>query len=279
MSHKIYRAEKDCLNCGAVVSSKFCSECGQENIELKENFGHLAGHVVADFFHFDSKFFRTIIPLFTRPGYLTKEYWAGRRVQYVHPLRLFFFIAIVFMISMTFFYSHFDKAIKGSMIFRTPGTEKSRTFIERSGEDLTAEEQEEEKQIGLLNRGVDAYFAQLKYISFFMLPFFGLVFKLLYRRSKRFYTEHLVYVLHVQSFAYIVIAIALLVPFVFPDLLSIVRRIILLVILVYITISLRYLYRQSWAKTIVKSLLSTFLLIMMMAVVLGIYMAASRVIG
>ncbi len=279
MSHKVYRTEKDCLNCGAVVQSRFCSECGQENVELKEDFFHLAGHVIADFFHFDSKFFRTIIPLFTKPGYLTKEYWAGRRVRYVHPLRLFFFIAIVFMISMTFFYSHFDKAIKGSMIFRTPGTNETRTLSLDEKQALTEKEKEDNRQVALLNRGVDAYFAQLKYISFFMLPLFGLVFKVLYRKSKRFYTDHLVYVLHLQSFAYVVVALLLLLPFAIPESISIVRRLMMLSILIYMILSLKQLYRQSWTRTIVKSLLSTFLLVMMMGVVLGLYMAGSLLIG
>src|SRR5690606_20936583 len=45
---------------------------------------------------------RTLWPLLAKPGYLTLEYLAGRRVRYVSPFRLFFFIAIV-----TFFVARF----------------------------------------------------------------------------------------------------------------------------------------------------------------------------
>jgi hypothetical protein len=33
-----YRKEKYCLNCGAEVSDKYCSRCGQANVEHKESF-------------------------------------------------------------------------------------------------------------------------------------------------------------------------------------------------------------------------------------------------
>jgi hypothetical protein len=39
--------------------------------------------------------FRSLLPLYFRPGYLTLEYFAGRRVRYVTPFRLFFFLCIV----------------------------------------------------------------------------------------------------------------------------------------------------------------------------------------
>src|SRR5436190_13319548 len=115
MSHKKYRSETTCLNCGTEVSKKFCPECGQENLETRENFFHLVGHFVSDYFHFDSKFFRSLAPLFAKPGFLTKEYWQGRRVHYIHPLRLFFFVTIIFMISTTVFYKQFGAEMKSRM--------------------------------------------------------------------------------------------------------------------------------------------------------------------
>lgn len=98
---KHYRTEDNCLNCGATVSGKFCSECGQENLELRENFLHLAMHSVGHYFHFESKFFSSMVPLFTKPGFLTKEYFAGRRASYLSPISMYIFISIVFFFLFT----------------------------------------------------------------------------------------------------------------------------------------------------------------------------------
>ncbi len=45
-------------------------------------------------FNIDSRVFRSMFPLYFRPGYLTNEYFAGRRVRYVTPFRLFFFLCL-----------------------------------------------------------------------------------------------------------------------------------------------------------------------------------------
>ncbi|MDX5423369.1 MAG: DUF3667 domain-containing protein [Hymenobacteraceae bacterium] len=98
---KHYRSDKNCLNCGTIIDDKFCSSCGQENLELHEDFVHLALHSVGHYFHFESKFFNSFIPLFTKPGYLTKEYFAGKRASHLSPISMYIFISILFFFLFT----------------------------------------------------------------------------------------------------------------------------------------------------------------------------------
>ena len=95
---KDYRKENDCLNCGTILEGKFCHNCGQENLEIKENFGHMMSHAIGDYFHFDEKFFHTLKPLFFKPGKLTQEYMAGRRAQYLHPVKMYIFISLIYFL-------------------------------------------------------------------------------------------------------------------------------------------------------------------------------------
>ena len=53
------------------------------------------GDALDTVFDFDTRIVRTIGPLFAKPGFITREYFAGRRVRYVSPVRLFFFLAIL----------------------------------------------------------------------------------------------------------------------------------------------------------------------------------------
>jgi Protein of unknown function (DUF3667) len=252
MSHKKYRKETNCLNCGAEVTGKFCSSCGQENIETHENFFHLVFHVIGDFFHFDSKFFRSFIPLFTKPGFLTAEYWAGRRQHYIHPLRLFFFVTIVMVIIANAYYHKYEQQILEEKVVVTSNSTTTQTEESKK---------ETERMKSKILTGVRKTFGEisvyLKYISFLLLPVYALGFKLLYRRSKRFYIDHLAYTLHIQSFAYIIASLLLLgAIFISPSIRKWWPLALIGVTVTYILISLRHLYKQSWIKTIVKSVLA-----------------------
>ncbi|MBK0381106.1 DUF3667 domain-containing protein [Mucilaginibacter segetis] len=95
---KHYRHENDCLNCGTILEGKFCHNCGQENLQMKESFGHMVNHAVSDYFHFDDQFFKTLSPLLLKPGKLTIEYLAGRRARYLHPVKMYIFISLIFFL-------------------------------------------------------------------------------------------------------------------------------------------------------------------------------------
>ena len=85
----------DCRNCGAPLLGEHCYACGQPTKGLVRHFSSLVGDFLDSVFDWDGRLPRTAWPLFGKPGYLSKEYFAGRRVRYVSPVRLFFFLAIL----------------------------------------------------------------------------------------------------------------------------------------------------------------------------------------
>ncbi len=105
MSHIPERKQKDCLNCGTMVQGKYCQNCGQENVEPKETFWHMVTHFFYDITHFDSNFFHTIHHLVFKPGFLSREYMAGRRVQYLHPIKMYVFTSAIFFLLFFSFFS------------------------------------------------------------------------------------------------------------------------------------------------------------------------------
>jgi hypothetical protein len=100
LSRKHIRQDKTCLNCGAIAQERYCTRCGQENVEPRETVGHLIGHFFADITHFDSKFFTTLKDLVFRPGFLTREYISGKRTRYLNPIRMYVFISALFFLAM-----------------------------------------------------------------------------------------------------------------------------------------------------------------------------------
>lgn len=89
-----------CGNCGTPLLGGHCYACGQPVKGLVRHFSSIVGDFFDSVFDFDARTPRTLWPLLAKPGYLSAEYFAGRRVRYVSPVRLFFFLAIV-----TFFFA------------------------------------------------------------------------------------------------------------------------------------------------------------------------------
>ena len=86
---------ESCRNCGAAVAGVYCANCGQETrIELptfRAFMREAAGRYVA----LDGRLWRTLYALIARPGFLTLEYFAGRRRRYIRPARLFLVTSIL----------------------------------------------------------------------------------------------------------------------------------------------------------------------------------------
>ncbi len=94
---KKLRKSLKCLNCGTSMEDyNYCPECGQINTTKQVPLKLFFHDILGDYFTFDSRFFRSFIPLLRKPGHLTNEYNSGRRVSYILPLRLYLFVTILF---------------------------------------------------------------------------------------------------------------------------------------------------------------------------------------
>ncbi len=84
-----------CGNCGAELLGDHCYRCGQPVRGLVRHFSSVVGDFLDSVFNLDSRTLQTLGPLFFRPGFLTREYFAGRRVRYVTPVRMFVFLVLI----------------------------------------------------------------------------------------------------------------------------------------------------------------------------------------
>jgi hypothetical protein len=83
-----------CANCGAELRGEYCYACGQPVKGMIRPLSSMMHDIADTIFNIDSRIFRTLWPLFVKPGYLSNEYFAGRRVRFVTPFRLYFFLSI-----------------------------------------------------------------------------------------------------------------------------------------------------------------------------------------
>lgn len=257
-----------CLNCAAPATGPFCAECGQEIKDHSVSLGPLLSDALSEFASWDSKLSRTLIPLLVRPGFLTNQYNAGKRVPYLSPLKLYLTVSVLFFLLLSWQnpVSHV-RVVPGRMSLSfTPTSVTVDPKSEKAANSL-AEYQAHQNALPPARRDstferavtsgalkakqspqsfVSALLGDIPKMMFFLLPLFALSLKLLYWRSKRLYVEHLIFLLHVHAFAFL-----LLTPLIFlhPDWL---RGTLLLVLIAYVLAALRTVYKQSWLATLWK---------------------------
>ncbi len=90
----------ECLNCAQPLmgNENFCSYCGQKNTTKKLSFGVFLNNLFEGLFSYDSRFWRTFIPLLLKPGKVSKEFVEGKRAKFVNPFQMYLNVSIVFFL-------------------------------------------------------------------------------------------------------------------------------------------------------------------------------------
>ncbi|MCF6193113.1 MAG: DUF3667 domain-containing protein [Kangiellaceae bacterium] len=126
---------------------------------------------------------------------------------------------------------------------------------------------------------VDSIIETLPYMMFIILPIFAIFLKLFYLFSKRYYTEHLIFLLHNHSFIYIVLMVQLLLEFGGEKLSSakfessgyllstidFITAALSFWMVIYVFISMKRFYRQGWGVTVAKTLSLGIIYLMMLS--------------
>jgi len=84
-----------CENCGHRFKGRFCPDCGQEVEEFNRPFGFFLYDIFGNFFAFDTRLFKTFKDLIIRPGFITVEFFKGKRIRYSPPVRILVFLSFV----------------------------------------------------------------------------------------------------------------------------------------------------------------------------------------
>lgn len=268
-----------CPNCGSLLVTEFCAQCGQENKDYHISFFHLIGDFLGDTFNFDTRLTNSIKPLLFKPGLLTREYMDGRRARYVPPLRTYLFISIVFFALAALsnepdsYVIHEPTATSDSAPADTPtddGLHVSTSLDEEALEELEdSPDWISDFVDGMVKGGkligsnpqlfMQQLLSNLSLAMLFLLPVYALFLKLLYAFSRRYYMEHLIFALHIHAFTLLIFTcmmiwsqwIAPRLPFDTPGLLT---TAIIVYIILYPWFALRRNYGQGWWLTTAKYL-------------------------
>jgi hypothetical protein len=289
--------EPHCRNCGAAAPGAYCARCGQETRlrvpTLREFAREAGGRYVA----LDGVLWRTLGALLLRPGFLTREYLAGRRRRYVRPFRLYLAASLVCFLVVGI-------AAQQAVVIDAAGTsgptERSAKPSHGGAADATADDVVIDlpgvlKPVeATLRERVQSFLAltgpqrarqilagirhNAPYAMFVLVPAFALLLKLAYaprggppQRPRR-YGEHLVFTVHNHAFFFFAMAAIALVPRPIPWL-------IWAWIPIYFTVALRAVYGGGWRGTALRSVALALAYLPLIGATVGLLVVAAVLIG
>ena len=260
---------KKCKNCDSNFKNNYCSICGQKSSELLT-----VKEIVKEFFEnvlsLDSKVFVTLKLLIIKPGFLTLEYWNGKKAQYLQPFRLYLFLSVLYflltpMIKEGHYISSKEISIdkkSGALISITENTEDrvdGIIWINFSKEEIESNMLVKYFHTGLLiadKRDMTVQgilFSSLPSSMFILMPFMAVIFfQLLYRKKDLFYSQHLITVIHLHSFAYLIFTLSNVFIAFLQGIWSYIGLFSNCVFLIYVFMMMKKIYKNSLIKTFLK---------------------------
>ncbi len=197
------------------------------------SFANLLGELVEELFDWDSRFWRTLLPLLFRPGFLTAEYIRGRRARYVPPLRLYLIISFFMFLVMSAGGDSIRLMSDQALDEVGGGVATVEVQAPAAGADTTGQEEggrsDDRFDLGFVDEYspqwsqdlerrleqnavrlsaqpgafTEALYDYLPQLMFLMLPVFALLLRLAYLFSPFHYLHHLIFTLHFYSFVYL----------------------------------------------------------------------------
>jgi hypothetical protein len=271
-----------CKNCDAVLLGRFCANCSQAADVHVPTTKELAHELLEGLTHSDSRLWRTLTTLWFKPGKLTEEFVAGRRVAYLPPFRLYLIVSILFFLTASFMPAdfavlNFDDAMKpaapaGASTDKAAdghGTINSCQDMELKfaarpawGARIkhTCEAVQRVSAADFLHVAVNT----LSKAMFIFLPLIAFLHMLMYWHPRYRYAEQLLFFVHLHAFYF---SIAILMVWIsaaagaWPKLDRVAGGLETLLgwcLPIYTVLAMRRVFRRSWSGTIFKGILLFF---------------------
>jgi hypothetical protein len=194
-----------CPSCGTESAGQFCRSCGEKEINEQDfSMRRYLKDILIAMTLVESKVFRTLSLVVRRPGFLSTEYFKGRRVLYMKPLQLFVFLNVVYYFSLSLFQATtFTTPLATQLHMNNyyPAYASTRVDHKLRNDRISyqALEAKYDARTNVLS----------KTLIFLLIPIFAFVFYALFFRKRKRLMQHFVVATHFWSFNLILLGVFL----------------------------------------------------------------------
>jgi hypothetical protein len=231
-----------CANCGRPLAGEYCNHCGQRHEPHVHSVSHFASEAFESITHADSRLWRTLWYLLARPGLLTREFFEGRRARYLPPFRLYLVLSVVLVLltslggdepppTVTLPAPAALAPLRTEPAQATPDArEKWVVDVDGLNDFCAAFDAPDDGQGNVSGRQnvrrfckrirsepgelAEAVVHSIPRAMFVFLPLIAALMKLMYWRPKRYYVEHLLFLVHNHAAVFLVYTLVALISFI-----------------------------------------------------------------
>ena len=249
-------SDDSCPNCGQPAMAEYCSRCGEKRRDHADwklsSIGAEAFAQITDLEH--SKLWQTLRLLVFKPGQLTREYWSGRRKRFLGPVKLY---VVFFALQLVLYSIHRPTAVYDVRTYVTLDT------TGKFGQRLDEWANKRGVPTPQFVEEINSRWQRCTSISQFVHPLLvALALKLLLRRRRLYFAEHLIFALHFLAFIYLFYLVTW--PFyvlfgIQTSPANVMTAVSMAWAAVYFVLALRRAYAESWLATVIKGFTIYFL--------------------
>jgi hypothetical protein len=187
-------SEAHCAGCGAAVTGRYCTDCGEHTEPHDYSMKHFVEEVLETTAHVDGRVFASFRSLLTRPGQLATDFLAGRRKTQMGPVQMFVVCNVLYFLFLP-------------LALQLPFTSTLRMQTENRPWRVMAKGMVDAK-VADRHEEIEAYAAhfdeaahlQGHSLVMLMVPLFAIGVWALHPRARRCYGEHLVFSFYAMGF-------------------------------------------------------------------------------
>ena len=288
-----------CPNCGETEVGKYCPNCGQSNKDYNKPIKEIVGDLL-DSINLDIRLLNTLLPFFFKPGFLSQEYFKGKRKRYVPPMRMYMFFSLIFFFlaqyasvkninkqkdttadsetGLPFFSINIDNPASDSTNYK--GAFDKEGLRKEISNDSTASDVTKKAILGGLNifenkeSFITSFLKNLSYVLILLMPFFALILAMILWKSRLLYVKHLIFSINFHSFVFGLSSVVIILTMFLPEKISNYFLYVLWGIPIYLMVGVSRFYSRkligSFFKTIGALLIYSFVISIVLIIILFI---------
>lgn len=194
-----------CKSCGNTFTGNYCNECGEKVLHASDrSLKRFAATIFKAITFADSKFVKTLWLVLKKPGFISKEFIEGRRVNYLKPLQLFLVLNLAYFLFpvIQLFNASLNTQLRSSSVLLALSNLYSNVVASKvasMGIDFSS--------FSLIYNLKTVGLAKLMVMVFVVIA--SLPLNLLYYKRNRFFTDHIDYMVELACYNLLVNAIVL----------------------------------------------------------------------